>query len=107
MEALWGARLSWYNIGLRLNVKTDDLDIIDKEAGNDCGEKLRRMISARLKMTEDCTWTELYDALTHRTVNETKVAEEMKKCKVIDHTGTKWGLNLCGHYLWGVISVKI
>ena len=38
--------MKWYNIGLRLDVKKDELDTIDKETGNDTDEKLRRMLSS-------------------------------------------------------------
>ena len=86
-DALWKARIKWYNIGLRLNVKTDDLDTIDKEAGNDTEEKLRRMISSRLRMEEPCTWPMLYDALKHPTVNFPKEAEELKQSKMADKAG--------------------
>ena len=86
-DALWKARIKWYNIGLRLSVKTDDLDTIDKEAGNDTEEKLRRMISSRLRMEEPCTWPMLYDALKHPTVDMPKVAEELRKARLADRAG--------------------
>ena len=79
--------MKWYNIGLRLDVKKDELDTIDKETGNDTDEKLRRMLSSRLRMEEPCTWLILYDALKHSTVDLPKVAAELKKCKLADPAG--------------------
>ena len=78
-EVLWEAKLKWYNIGLRLNMKSHELDTIAKEAGDDFGEKLTRMIKSRLNMTEPCTWKVLYEAVIHPTVCMTNVASELKK----------------------------
>ena len=82
IEALWGARLKWLNIGLRLNMNSDDLEAIDKEGGTDTEGKFRRMVMSRLKMAEPCTWTDLYEALRHPTVGMAKLAEELKNEKL-------------------------
>ena len=74
LSALWDARLKWYNIGLCLKMKERDLEAIEKEAGTDHGDKLRRMISTRLRMSEPCSWHDLHHALLHNTVNEQRVA---------------------------------
>ena len=81
IEVLWPGKLKWYNIGLRLEVEKDELDTINMEAGNDTGEKLRQMVSSRLRMVNPCTWTDIYEALKHPTVGMAKVAEGLKKEK--------------------------
>ena len=87
-EALWDARLKWRNIGLRLNMKSHELDTISKEAGDDIGEKFTKMVEFRLKMTEPCTWMILYEALKNPTVNMPEVAKDLiKKGKIVIPTG--------------------
>ena len=87
-EALWEAQLEWYNIGLRLNMKSHELDRIGTEAGDDTGKKLTQMIKSRLKMTEPCTWRVIYEALKNPTVNMPHVAQELlQKKKIVMQTG--------------------
>ena len=78
---LWEAKLKWYNIGLRLKMKSHELDAIDQEAGDDTGKKLTQMIKSRLNMAEPCTWKDLYEALKHQTVCMQDVADKLKKLK--------------------------
>ena len=80
-DVLWEAKLKWYNIGLRLKMKSHELDAINKEAGDDTGEKLTLMIKSRLNMAEHCTWKDLYEALKHHTVCMQDVADKLKKLK--------------------------
>ena len=87
-EALWEARLKWRNIGLRLKMKSHELDTISKEAGDDIGEKFTKMFEFRLKMTEPCTWKILYEVLKNPTVNMPNVAKELiQKGKIVMPTG--------------------
>ena len=87
-EALWEAQLEWYNIGLRLNMKSHELDRIGTEAGDDTGKKLTQMIKSRLKMTEPCTWRVIYEALKNPTVNMPHVAQKLlQKKKIVIPTG--------------------
>ena len=82
IEALWPAKLKWYNVGLCLKVEKDELDTIDQKAGNDVEVNLRQMVSSRLRMADPCTWTDICEALKHPTVGMTKVAEKVKKEKL-------------------------
>jgi hypothetical protein len=79
-EALWEARSKWKNIGVRLNLAVSDLECINAEPGVSLDEKFDRMLSARLKMIEPCTWKDLYDALNHPTVAMSDVA-----CKLVPY----------------------
>ena len=92
-EALWEAQLEWYNIGLRLNMKSHELDRIGTEAGDDTGKKLTQMIKCRLKMTEPCTWRVIYEALKNPTVNLPHIAQELKKNKI--EMQSKYNLHCC------------
>ena len=82
-EALWEARLKWYNIGVRLELVVSDLDCIDAEVGIGLEDKFNRMIQKRLRQRKACTWRELYDVLRHPTVGMPGVAAELKKQKLI------------------------
>ena len=77
LEALWAARSKWKNIGVRLKLAVSDLDCINAEPGISLDEKFDRMLSARLKMIEPCTWRNLYDALNHPTVAMSDVASKL------------------------------
>ena len=76
-EALWPARAKWKNIGIRLKLAVSDLECINAEPGSGIDEKFDRMLSARLKKIEPCTWRDLYDALNHPTVAMSDVANKL------------------------------
>ena len=76
-EALWPARAKWKNIGIRLKLAVSDLECINAEPGSGLDEKFDRMLSARLKKIEPCTWRDLYDALNHPTVAMSDVANKL------------------------------
>ena len=85
LDALWAARVKWYNIGVRFRIKISNLDTIDMEAV-DVEVKLRKMLSMWLKSRGDCTWKAVVEALSHHTVDMLKVAKEHSdslkdKCK--------------------------
>ena len=74
-DALWEAKTKWHNIGVQLKLTTSDLDAIDADERS-VGEKLSSVIKTRLNR-EPCTWRDLYDALTHPTVDMKAVAEKL------------------------------
>ena len=76
--ALWRARSQWYNIGVCLKMDTTDLDMIDKEAGNEIEDKFNRMVLSWLKTIEPCTWEVLYVALKHPTLDMPDVAKAIR-----------------------------
>lgn len=77
-EALWEAKVQWYNVGVRLRMKVHELDTIDVETGDDTSKKLTRMVKSRLNMMEPCTWRDLYEALKHPTVDMPYIADKLK-----------------------------
>ena len=74
-EAVYPARISWYNIGLQLDVPVHTLDSIDREKGDD-GDHLRNMLKWWLKRS-GATWGALSDALKSPTVGEYQLAKEL------------------------------
>lgn len=68
LEVVWEARLTWYNIGLGLQISPDRLDGI-KEACQDCNECLREMLKVWLRSVPPSpTWKALAKALRSPTV---------------------------------------
>ena len=78
MEKLWDARTKWYYIGVRFGITAPELDVIEMESKSDVSEMFRKMIREWLKKGENCTWRAVYDALNHRTVEQKRIAEELK-----------------------------
>ena len=75
-EALWTARLKWYNIGLRLKLGVSALEEIDA-VGMSVGDKFRLVLKSWLQKTGPCTWRDLYDAITHPSVGLDHVANNL------------------------------
>lgn len=63
-------------------MKIHDLESIEKEPGSDNEEKFNRMVKSWLRMLEPRTWSVLYEALKHPTVNMPDIADEVKKSKL-------------------------
>ena len=80
----WKARVKWYHIGLRLGQETTDLDVIKNEITEDM--RFTRMITEWLRKGK-ATWNELIDALNHKTVGFSDLADTIaanyvpKDCK--------------------------
>ena len=70
------ARAKWYDIGLALGVTEPDLDNIDRD-NHDNNERLRAMLSLRLKLPTDLTWKKVIKALKCPTVNRHDVASKL------------------------------
>ena len=84
-DEIWDARSKWYNIGLGLKIPASDLDVIDKDRG-DIEAKFRSMLLKWLRSGKACTWGALIKALSSRSVEQTKLAEniQQKWCQVAD-----------------------
>ena len=78
MEKLWDARTKWYYIGVQFGITVSDLDVIEMEPKSDVTEMFRKMIMTWLKKGENCTWRTVYDALKHCTVEQQRIAENLK-----------------------------
>ena len=70
------ARADWHELGLALGVTEPDLDNIgrEKHANN---ERLREMLSLRLKLPTDLTWRKVIEALQGPTVRRDDVASKL------------------------------
>ena len=71
-ELAWDARVKWYHIGIQLGQKTTNLDVIGKEKDDDTC--FTRMIIEWLRKGK-ATWDELIDALNHKTVGFSGLAD--------------------------------
>ena len=74
---LYRVRIKWYDIGVELNVATEELDII-KSRSDDPAVCLREMIALRLRSSNELTWRIISDALRTEAINETALADGSK-----------------------------
>ena len=77
-EFLFGVKLKWYDIGIELEVPTEELDVIRDKNRDDVAAGLRDMITTWLHDNDQATWDALADALGSRYINEKKLAKEGK-----------------------------
>ncbi len=77
-EALYPARLKWYNIGLNLGIQYQELKVIKKENIGDCSECLRETLVIRFE-TETPTVNDFVKALENKTVNHKELAKKLKE----------------------------
>ncbi len=74
IDLAWEARVKWYHIGIQLRQKTTDLDVIGKEKHD--GTCFTRVIIEWLRKGK-ATWKELIDALNHKTVGFSNLADKI------------------------------
>lgn len=73
---LYEVRLKWYDIGLELEMKVDELDEI-KTTKNDSSVCLREMLKVRLKYYKNpLTWKAIAEALERDVIGELKLASQ-------------------------------
>jgi hypothetical protein len=71
---LFGIRLKWYDLGLELKVKEEELDVIKHKEKDDPNACLREML--RIPLKSGLTWTRLAIALFSEAINEYELAKE-------------------------------
>ncbi len=77
--ALYDATDQWFDIGLQLDIDSNDL----KRIFNECHlqnntERLREMITVRLSQG-DLTWDHITEALENRTIGQKVIADEIRR----------------------------
>ena len=76
-ESVFCARAKWYNIGLALNLLTNDLDVL---RGLSHDDPLREVLQYWLRRTNPApTWSKLIEALRSPIVGEYQLAEKLEK----------------------------
>ena len=75
--ALYDATDQWFDIGLQLDIDSDDLERIEAKFQNNT-ERLRKMITVRLNQG-DLTWDHITDALENRTIDQKVIADEIRR----------------------------
>ena len=64
LEAIWDARVKWFNLGLALGISVIDLDVIKKDAGQNVDASICAVIKLWLTQEDPRpTWAALVDAL--------------------------------------------
>ena len=81
---LYRVRVKWYDIGVELNVATEELDII-KSKSDDPSVCLREMIALRLRSSNELTWKIISDALRTEVINETALAKGIESDQSENH----------------------
>ena len=83
LEGILDAAAQWYNLGLKLKVRTGKLNSIRKEF-NTPEDQLREMLNAWLNTGDNPNWKTLIDALRSQMVGASQVAAalETKYCPV-------------------------
>ena len=74
--ALYDTTDQWFDIGLQLDIDSDDLERIDAKFQNN-KERLRNMLTVRLAQG-DLTWDQIIEALENRTIGQKVIADEIK-----------------------------
>ena len=74
-DFLFEIRLKWFNLGLEVGVKVEDLEEI-KQNNKDFGDRLLEMLNKRLKFVEQLTWKTLAEALRAKAIDENQLAAE-------------------------------
>ena len=75
-ESVFRARARWYNIGLKLNIPSSDLEVYRKLSDDDA---LRDVLRYWLRQTNSApTWSRLIEALRGPTVEE-QPAQELER----------------------------
>ena len=83
LEGILDAAAQWYNLGLKLKVRTGTLDSIQEEF-TATQHRLREMLKAWLNTGDNPSWNTLIDALKSPLVGASKLAAalETKYCRV-------------------------
>ena len=73
---LYDATDKWFNLGLQLDVDSNDLDRIESTLQNNT-DRLRKMLTVRLNQG-DLTWDHIIEALENHTVCKKVTADEIR-----------------------------
>ena len=76
-EALYEIRSKYASFGIQLGLEKSEIDDIEAQKG-DPGRYLLEILSICLKRAKPLTWNDIYNALTSKCVNESKLAEEIR-----------------------------
>ena len=70
--------MKWYDIGVRLRISADTLDVIKKDERGNCNECFREMLKVWLRRGKpQPTWTEMAKALKSPMVGYEQLAKKL------------------------------
>ena len=103
LNFVWKARSSWFNLGVQLNIKMEELQGISRKYGGDTDSCLAEMLLIWLKITDPApSWEDLAIALEKDSVDSYKsgdIASEIREIfKILTKPSTSCELFvfLCG-----------
>ncbi len=81
-DQLYPARTTWYNIGLKLNINSDDLSAIREINSQNLDTCLREMLIKRLHSGVPLSWRDVCDCLRSPTVDRKDVAKKIEEWRI-------------------------
>ena len=78
-KKLFDARSNWYNIGLNLKLKRDELNAVEVEHRDNLDTCLRKVLTHHLQVFGALSWREVCDCLRSPTVDRNDVAEKIEE----------------------------
>ena len=78
LEVLYPARNKYCFFGLQIGLGIDEIESIESNK-TDSGKRLLAILSVRLNKAKPLTWNEIYSALRSKTVDESRLAEEIRR----------------------------
>ena len=105
-EAMYGARLKWYEIGMFLQFGIGTLDAIktDEKETNKC---FLRMLIRWLQIGKNTTWNALADALRSKSVDCPDIAGKIHMKKINLSTRTIYGIKEISTKFACLITISI
>lgn len=71
-------RAKWRDLGIALKMKQADLDAIEKDTTGAVDRALQNMLTQWLRSDEECTWSQIAEALDSAVVSEKKMAKSLR-----------------------------
>ena len=78
VEVLHPARNKYFHFGLQIGLEDDEIESIENRYQN-AYDRLRAILSVRLNKANPLTWNEIYSALRSRSVDKSRLAEEIRR----------------------------
>ena len=81
-DKLYDARTKWFDIGLNLNMISNDLSAIQEVNSQNLDTCLREMLIKRQQSRVPLSWRDVCDCLRSLTVNRNDVAEKIEEWRI-------------------------
>ena len=78
IEVLYPAKIKYKLFGLQIGLRFDEIESIESN-NTDSGDRLLAILSVRLNKDKPLTWNDIYSALRSKTVDKSRLAEEIRR----------------------------